>query len=96
VTSLATGPNRQRSALPVGRAAGESASREGIEGGRATGEADLGPLKYPTTPVGADNETMLRSFTLAVALSPRMKKAARRRPLKAFGPPGDGLVDFGP
>jgi hypothetical protein len=56
----------------------------------------LGPLKYPTTPVGADNETMLRSFTLAVALSPRMKKAARRRPLKAFGPPGDGLVDFGP
>jgi hypothetical protein len=50
--------------VAVGRAAGESASREGIAGGRAQGEADLGPVKYLTTPVGADNEMSCdRSFS---------------------------------
>ncbi len=38
-----------------------------VEGQRALVEADLGPVKYLATLLGADNETVLRWFILVVA-----------------------------
>ena len=42
--------------------------RAKVEGERKTVEADLGPVRYLATLLGADNETVLRWFILAVAL----------------------------
>jgi hypothetical protein len=42
--------------------------RAAIEGERRTVEADLGPVRYLATLIGADNETVLRWFILVVAL----------------------------
>jgi hypothetical protein len=39
-----------------------------VEGERRTVEADLGPVRYLATLIGADNETVLRWFILVVAL----------------------------
>jgi hypothetical protein len=39
-----------------------------MEGERRTVEADLGPVRYLATLLGADNETVLRWFILVVAL----------------------------
>src|SRR5260221_6146963 len=39
-----------------------------VEGERRTVEADLGPVKYLATLIGADNEAVLRWFILVVAL----------------------------
>ena len=39
-----------------------------VEGERRTIEADLGPVRYLPTLLGADNETVLRWFILVVAL----------------------------
>jgi hypothetical protein len=42
--------------------------RAGIEGQRRVAEADLGPVRYLATLLGADSETALRWFVLVVAL----------------------------
>jgi hypothetical protein len=39
-----------------------------IEGERQTVEADLGPVRYPATLIGADDDAVLRYFILEVAL----------------------------
>lgn len=39
-----------------------------MEGERSTVEADLGPVRYRATLLGADNETVLRWLVLVVAL----------------------------
>jgi hypothetical protein len=39
-----------------------------MEGERRTVEADLGPVRYLATLLGAENETVMRWFILAVAL----------------------------
>jgi hypothetical protein len=39
-----------------------------VEGERRKVEADLGPVRYLATLIGADNETVLRWFILVVAL----------------------------
>jgi hypothetical protein len=39
-----------------------------VDGQRRTVEADLGPVRYLATLIGADNETVLRWFILVVAL----------------------------
>ncbi len=39
-----------------------------MEGERSTVEADLGPVRYLATLLGANNETVLRWFILVVAL----------------------------
>jgi hypothetical protein len=39
-----------------------------VEGERRTVEADLGPVRYLATLIGADNETASRWFVLVVAL----------------------------
>jgi hypothetical protein len=38
-----------------------------VEGERRTVEADVGPIRYLATLIGADNETVLRWFILVVA-----------------------------
>jgi len=45
-----------------------SLEKAAVEGERRTVEADLGPMRYLATLIGADNETVLRWFILAVAL----------------------------
>jgi hypothetical protein len=42
--------------------------KTGIEGQRKVAESDLGPVRYLATLLGADSETALRWFALAVAL----------------------------
>ena len=42
--------------------------KAGIEGQRKVAEADLGPVRYLATPLGADSEAALRWFVLVVAL----------------------------
>jgi hypothetical protein len=39
-----------------------------VDGQRRTVEADLGPVRYLASLLGADNETVLRWFILVVAL----------------------------
>jgi hypothetical protein len=39
-----------------------------VEGERRTAEADLAPVRYLATLLGADDEAVLRWFILAVAL----------------------------
>jgi hypothetical protein len=39
-----------------------------VDSQRRTVEADLGPVRYLATLIGADNETVLRWFILVVAL----------------------------
>jgi hypothetical protein len=39
-----------------------------VEGERRKVEADLGPVRYLATLIGADNEAVLRWFILVVAL----------------------------
>ena len=49
----------------------------GIEGQREVAEADLGPVRYLATLLGADSETALRWFGLVVALLPDRAAALR-------------------
>jgi hypothetical protein len=48
--------------------AGLQVEKAGIEGQRKAVEADLGPVRYLATLIGADSETTLRWFILVVAL----------------------------
>jgi len=48
--------------------AGLQVEKAAVEGERRTVEADLGPVRYLATLIGADNETVLRWFILVVAL----------------------------
>jgi hypothetical protein len=48
--------------------AGLQVEKAGIEGQRKVVEADLGPVRYLATLIGAANETVLRWFILVVAL----------------------------
>jgi hypothetical protein len=48
--------------------AGLQVEKAGIEGQRKVAEADLGPVRYLATLLGADSETALRWFVLVVAL----------------------------
>jgi hypothetical protein len=41
-----------------------------IEGERRTVETDLGPVRYLASLLGADNETVLRWFMVALVLDP--------------------------
>ena len=62
-------PQPCRQAYGGGEGPGRPEDREGaVDGERRAVEADLGPVKYLATLIGADNETVLRWFILVVAL----------------------------
>jgi hypothetical protein len=44
------------------------AEKAAVEGERRVVEADLGPVKYLATLLGADDESVMRWFILAIAL----------------------------
>ena len=72
--ALAADQRRIRTELAAERVAAGKAladlqvEKTKIEGERRTIEADLGPVRYLATLMGADNETVLRWFILTVAL----------------------------
>jgi hypothetical protein len=48
--------------------AGLQVEKASVDGERRKVEADLGPVRYLATLLGADSEAVLRSFILAIAL----------------------------
>jgi hypothetical protein len=67
--SAATGPSSPPSATGEAKTlAGLQVEKAAVEGERQTVEADLGPVRYLATLLGAQDDDVLRWFILVVAL----------------------------